>query len=183
MEINRSMAAWQNFGLAKPYKKSLQAIVGKAVPISSLWNPDAVLNVDDIKHSRATQERCDKAAACQMLFEDCVFHIVRFLASDVCEGRCDKLVWTGGCALNCAASMRLGERFGPMFFERRRRGHNADAKRGNTRLVKVATSIFLSNIEKKSSNSAQLGMIYLDDVFIACSCFAPGLCETFDDFN
>ena len=145
VEMNRSMAAWQNFGLAKPYKEPLREVMGDAVPVASLWNPDAVLNVDDIKHSRATQERCDKAAACQMLFEDCVFHIVRFLAGDVCKGGCDKLVWTGGCALNCAASMRLGERFGARFFERRRRGQDADAEREGPNGSHTSASVVASS--------------------------------------
>ena len=42
-----------------------------------MWNPDAVLRVEDIKHKENTQERLDKAAATQMVFEDALMHLVR----------------------------------------------------------------------------------------------------------
>jgi carbamoyltransferase len=41
-----------------------------------MWNPDAVLRVEDIHHHPNTQERLDKAAATQMVFEDALIHII-----------------------------------------------------------------------------------------------------------
>jgi carbamoyltransferase len=59
-----------------------------------MWNPDAVLRVEDIHHHPNTQERLDKAAATQMVFEDALIHIVdclirKLVATDWCspEGR------------------------------------------------------------------------------------------------
>jgi carbamoyltransferase len=41
-----------------------------------MWNPDAVLRVEDIHHQPNTQERLDKSAATQMVFEDALNHVV-----------------------------------------------------------------------------------------------------------
>jgi carbamoyltransferase len=82
--------------------RELQNIVGPFLPVDGLWNPDAVLNVDDITHAKVTQERVDKAAAVQMVFEDALFHIIAHLIE---ETRSDQLVLCGGTALNCVSTL------------------------------------------------------------------------------
>jgi carbamoyltransferase len=80
-----------------------------------LWNPDAVLRVEDIHHRPDTKERLDKAAATQMVFEDALIHVIDHLIRRTGSHR---LVLTGGVALNALANMRLLERFDEAFFER-----------------------------------------------------------------
>ena len=63
-----------------------------------------MLRVEDIKHKEDTQERLDKAAATQMVFEDALIHIVDHL---IRQTGSDRLVLTGGVALNAVGSMRL----------------------------------------------------------------------------
>ena len=105
---NRAMMNWHNAGERRPYNAALTEVLGEPIPPKDMWNPDAVLRVEDIKHSPHTQERLDKAAATQLLFEDLVFHVVDYLIRTT---RSDKLVMTGGTALNCVANMRLLEHF------------------------------------------------------------------------
>jgi len=93
----------------------LQKIGGRFMDVERLWNPDAVLNVDDIKHSRITQDRVDIAAAVQLVFEDALFHIVDYLIKIT---RCDQLVMCGGTALNCVANMRLLQHFDENYYKR-----------------------------------------------------------------
>jgi carbamoyltransferase len=80
-----------------------------------MWNPDAVLRVEDIDHKPNTQERLDKAAATQMVFEDAVIHIIDYLIRTT---HSDRLVLTGGAALNAVANMRLLEHFDEGYYER-----------------------------------------------------------------
>jgi carbamoyltransferase len=80
-----------------------------------MWNPDAVLSVDDIAHSETTQDRVDKAAATQLVFEDALFHLVEHF---IRKTKCDKLVLTGGIALNALANMRMLDRFDAAFYRR-----------------------------------------------------------------
>ena len=80
-----------------------------------MWNPDAVLRVEDIRHKEDTQERLDKAAATQMVFEDALIHIVDHLIRTTGS---DQLVLTGGTALNAVGSMRLLEHFDESFYQR-----------------------------------------------------------------
>jgi carbamoyltransferase len=80
-----------------------------------MWNPDAVLRVEDIRHKENTQERLDKAAATQMVFEDALVHVIgHFIRSTGGE----RLVLTGGTALNALANMRLLEHFDENFYRR-----------------------------------------------------------------
>lgn len=106
--INREMVNWHKWGEMRPYGEGLEAMLGAPIPRKMMWNPDAVLQVEDVKHPEATQERLDKAAATQLVFEDVLFHVVDFLIRFT---RSDKLVMSGGTALNCLASMRLLDRF------------------------------------------------------------------------
>lgn len=80
-----------------------------------MWNPDAILQVEDITHASITSDRVDKAAAVQLVFEDALFHIVQHLIRTT---RCTKLVLTGGTALNCLANMLLLDHFNSEWYER-----------------------------------------------------------------
>jgi carbamoyltransferase len=80
-----------------------------------MWNPDAVLRVEDVEHSATTRDRVDIAAATQLVFEDGLFHIVDHLIRTT---HSDRLVLTGGTALNCVANMRLLERFNLDWYRR-----------------------------------------------------------------
>jgi carbamoyltransferase len=113
--INRRMVSWQTHGERQPYADGLRAVVGDPIPHERMWNPDAVLNVDDIEHSTTTRDRVDKAAATQLVFEDALFHIVGHFIRSTGASR---LVMTGGTALNCIANMRLLERFDEAYYER-----------------------------------------------------------------
>ncbi|HEX5853610.1 MAG TPA: carbamoyltransferase C-terminal domain-containing protein, partial [Solirubrobacteraceae bacterium] len=90
-------------------------ILGEPILPDELWNPDAILKVEDIRHREITRERVDKAAAVQMLFEDALVHMVEHL---IHETRSHRLVLTGGTALNCVANMRLLECFDEQWYER-----------------------------------------------------------------
>ncbi|MFQ6029234.1 MAG: carbamoyltransferase N-terminal domain-containing protein, partial [Dehalococcoidia bacterium] len=113
--VNRAMTNWHKWGELRPYNAALKEILGEPIPLKDMWNPDAVLRVEDIKHSPMTQERLDKAAATQLLFEDVLFHIISYLIRTTGS---HKLVMTGGTALNCVANMRLLEHFDTTYYER-----------------------------------------------------------------
>ena len=99
----------------KPYTQDLIDILGPPIAPEDMWNPDAVLRVEDIHHRPNTQERLDKAAATQMVFEDALFHIIDGLIRTTGS---DRLVLTGGAALNAAANMRLLEHFDADYYGR-----------------------------------------------------------------
>lgn len=113
--LNRSMANWHVGGLLAPYKAPLTELIGQPILPDGMWNPDAVLNVDDIEHSPQAQRRADVAAATQLVFEDALFHIVDALIRRTGSSH---LVMTGGTALNCLANMNLLERFDRGWFNR-----------------------------------------------------------------
>jgi carbamoyltransferase len=113
--LNRTLAEWTRYGFEKPYSKELIEILGQPIPLAEMWNPDAVLNVEDVRHPEVTRERVDKAAAVQMVFEDALVHIVEHLIRSTGSHR---LVLTGGAALNCVANMRLLECFDERWYER-----------------------------------------------------------------
>lgn len=115
LRLNRSLASWPAHLLRKPYTQALIEILGPPLAPEDMWNPDAVLRVEDIRHRPDTQERLDKAAATQMVFEDGLFHIVDHL---IRATGCDRLVLTGGAALNASANMRLLEHFDTDYYER-----------------------------------------------------------------
>lgn len=113
--LNRAMANWQRRGMEQPYTAALQEILGPPIPLDQMWNPDVILNVEDITHAEITRDRVDKAAATQLLFEDVLFHIVEYMIRSTGS---HKLVLTGGCALNCLANMRLLDHFNEEYYER-----------------------------------------------------------------
>jgi carbamoyltransferase len=77
-----------------------------------MWNPDAVLRLEDIENTR---ERFDKASATQMVLEDALFHIIGYLIQQTGS---DRLILTGGVALNALANMRLLEHFNEAYYDR-----------------------------------------------------------------
>jgi carbamoyltransferase len=113
--LNRCLANWHRGGILRPYTERLTAILGPPIPPDKMWNPDAVLRVEDIDHAPVTQERVDKAAATQLVFEDVLFHVLGHLIRTTGS---HKLVITGGTALNCVGNMRLLEHFDSSWYER-----------------------------------------------------------------
>ncbi len=115
IEINRNMANWQCSGELAPYARRLVDLLGPPIPPERLWNPDSVLNVEEVEHSPITRQRVDIAAATQLVLEDAVFHIVDHQLRST---GCPRLVMTGGTALNCLVNMRLLDRYNEDWFER-----------------------------------------------------------------
>lgn len=115
IRINRAMANWYCDPFDHPYKPALTAILGEPLRPNQLWNPDAVLSVEDIHHRPDTQDRLDKAAATQLVFEDAMIHVTDHLLRVTGASR---LVLTGGVALNAIGNMRLLEHFDETWFAR-----------------------------------------------------------------
>jgi carbamoyltransferase len=109
--LNRALANWPSGGARKPYTPELVRILGKPIPPAELWNPDAVLSLE--KRQPNTPQRLDKAAATQMVLEDALFHVIEHL---IRETGSDRLILTGGIALNAVANMRLLDRFDEAFY-------------------------------------------------------------------
>lgn len=115
VHVNRRMCNWQNAGELGPYNRALEEVIGKPIPPDKMWNPDHVLRVEDVNHSEITRDRVDLAAATQLVFEDAVFHIVEHFIRSTGS---DRLVMTGGTALNCLANMQLLEKFDRGWYRR-----------------------------------------------------------------
>ncbi|MDI1262971.1 MAG: carbamoyltransferase C-terminal domain-containing protein [bacterium] len=113
IRINRAMANWYCDPFDNPYKAALTDILGPPLTPDQLWNPDAVLRVEDIHHRPDTKDRLDKAAATQLVFEDAMIHVVDHLLRTTGASR---LVLTGGVALNAIGNMRLLEHFDEAWF-------------------------------------------------------------------
>jgi len=113
VRLNRAMANWYRDPSIHPYKAPLIDILGEPLKPDQLWNPDAVLRVEDIRHRSDTQVRLDKAAATQLVFEDAMIHVVDHLLRSTGANR---LVLTGGVALNAVGNMRLLEHFDAAWF-------------------------------------------------------------------
>ncbi len=113
--LNRDLANWPRDIMRAPYTDALKKILGEPIALEDMWNPDAVLRIEDIKHSENTQSRLDKAAATQMVFEDALMHIVdHFIRKTGSE----RLVLTGGIGLNALGNMRLLEHFDRDYYRR-----------------------------------------------------------------
>jgi carbamoyltransferase len=113
--LNRALANWHRSLVRKPYTRELVRILGEPIPQEQMWNPDSILRVEGKDHSPKTQERLDKAAAAQMVFEDALFHIVDYL---IRETGSDRLILSGGTALNAVANMRLLDHFDAAYYKR-----------------------------------------------------------------
>jgi carbamoyltransferase len=123
VRLNRAMANWHCEPDVNPYKPPLIEILGEPLKPEQLWNPDAMLRVEDIQHRPDTRDRLDKAAATQLVFEDAIIHVVDHLLRTTGANR---LVLTGGVALNAIGNMRLLEHFDQAWF--------AEAQQRNARL-------------------------------------------------
>jgi carbamoyltransferase len=113
--LNRALANWHRDIVRKPYTPELIRILGEPIAQEDMWNPDAVLRVEENDRMPSTQERLDKAAATQMVFEDALFHVIDYLIGQTGS---DRLVLTGGIALNAVANMRLLDRFDTAYYKR-----------------------------------------------------------------
>jgi carbamoyltransferase len=111
--LNRAMANWYSEPSDNPYKAALIEILGEPLRPDQLWNPDAILRVEEIHHRPDTQDRLDKAAATQLVFEDAVIHVVDHLLRATGAHR---LVLTGGVALNAVGNMRVLQHFDEAWF-------------------------------------------------------------------
>jgi carbamoyltransferase len=108
VRLNRALANWPRSLQVAPYTEALHAILGPPIPLDAMWNPDAVMRVDIASNAVDAQERFDKAAATQLVFEDALFHIV---GHAIRATGANQLVLTGGTALNAIANMRLMDHF------------------------------------------------------------------------
>ena len=115
IRLNRAMGNWYRDPYRHPYHKPLIELLGEPLTPEQLWNPDAVLRVEDIHHRPDTRDRLDKAAATQLVFEDALIHIVDGLLRQTGARR---LVLTGGVGLNALGNMRLLEHFDEAWFEK-----------------------------------------------------------------
>jgi len=113
--VNRRLANWQNAGELEPYSAALTEMIGPPIPPDRMWNPDAVLNVENVRHSEITRSRVDLAAATQLVFEDALFHIVDHLIRSTGS---DRLILSGGTALNGLVNMQLLDRYDDAWYER-----------------------------------------------------------------
>lgn len=116
VRINRTLANWHRQRFVRPYTKALEAILGPPIPYRELWNPDAVLRLHAGSPAEIDQDRFDRAAAVQMLFEDALFHVIGHFVGSTGSSR---LILTGGTALNCVANMRLLDHLDEGYYERR----------------------------------------------------------------
>jgi carbamoyltransferase len=115
VQLNRTLANWHRSLFNNPYTPALARILGEPIALKDMWNPDAVLSVDDIAHSATTQERVDKAAATQLVFEDALFHVVEHVIRST---GIDRLILTGGIGLNALGNMRMLDRFDRDFYRK-----------------------------------------------------------------
>jgi len=113
IRLNRAMGNWYCDPFERPYKQPLIDLLGEPLKPDQLWNPDAVLRVEDIAHRPDTKDRLDKAAATQLVFEDAMIHVVDHLLRATGAHR---LVLTGGVALNALGNMRLLQHFNEAWF-------------------------------------------------------------------
>jgi carbamoyltransferase len=129
IQINRAMANWYCDPFDHPYKPALAAILGEPLRPDQLWNPDAVLRVEDIHHRPDTKDRLDKAAATQLVFEDAMIHVTDHLLRVTGASR---MVLTGGVALNAIGNMRLLEHFDEAWFAKEQ--HKAQQRQARLHL-------------------------------------------------
>jgi carbamoyltransferase len=113
--LNRDLANWPRNIMHKPYTAALVRILGEPIALKDMWNPDAVLRIENIQHNENTQARLDKAAATQLVFEDALIHVISHFIRATGS---DWLVLTGGIGLNALGNMRLLEHFNEDFYRR-----------------------------------------------------------------
>lgn len=114
LRLNRALANWPRRGMQYPFTPALEAILGPPIALADMWHPDAVLALEDVEHADITRARVDKAAALQLVFEDGLFHIISHL---IAQTGSQRLVMTGGTALNCTANSALLRHFDAAYYE------------------------------------------------------------------
>jgi carbamoyltransferase len=115
VHVNRAMVNWHLAGERNSYGHALRAAIGEPIPADKMWDPDAVLRIENLEHADATRERVDLAAATQLVFEDVLFHVVDHLIRSTGS---DRLVLSGGTALNALANMHLLDRYDEDWYRR-----------------------------------------------------------------
>ena len=115
IHVNRTISNWHQGGERNAYTPWLREIVGDPIPPERMWNPDAVLRVEDTQHADVTRDRVDLAAATQLVFEDVLFHVVDHFIRTTGS---DQLILAGGTALNCLANMHLADRYNEDWYRR-----------------------------------------------------------------
>ena len=121
--INRAMANWYCDPFDHPYKPALIDILGDRCSPTSSGIPMRCCASRTSSTAPDTKDRLDKAAATQLVFEDAMIHVVDHLLRTTGANR---LVLTGGVALNAVGNMRLLEHFDEAWF--------AEAQQRNARL-------------------------------------------------
>ena len=106
-----------------PYKAALTEMLGPALKPDQLWNPDAVLRVEDIRIGPIPGPVSTRPRRRNCSFEDAMIHVVDHLLRVTAASR---LVLTGGVALNAIGNMRLLGHFDEAWF--------AEAQRRDARL-------------------------------------------------
>ncbi|MBU0758483.1 MAG: carbamoyltransferase [Nanoarchaeota archaeon] len=118
IQINRNLINVCREGVLKPWSESLIDILGEPISERQLRNPDDKSDerqkIINSPKKPDFQDYADKAAAVQMLFEDAIEHIVEY---QIRKTGSNKLVMTGGTALNCVASMRLLQKFDKAWYQ------------------------------------------------------------------
>jgi carbamoyltransferase len=123
VEINRALLNVARGGALDPFTDALKEILGEPTREDDLWDPnsDEVFTSERIRRE-IPEVTLHRAAALQLVFEDGVFHVVEDLIerSHRRSGTAsNKLVLTGGTALNCIANMKLLDRFDSEFYRQR----------------------------------------------------------------
>lgn len=113
IKINKKLINVHLDGLYKPFSDKLIEILGEPVAMENWYKPDHILKAEDAQHKQIgqhleQQDRLDKAAAVQMIFEDGLNHII---GNFINKTGGHNLILTGGTALNCVANAKLLKRF------------------------------------------------------------------------
>jgi carbamoyltransferase len=102
--IDRTLSNWHRAGYRQPFSDHFSQLVWPPIPQRSIARGDSAL---DFSPSGPLPREAHLAAATQMVFEDALLHIARHW---IATARCDRIILTGGAALNCIANMHLIER-------------------------------------------------------------------------
>src|SRR6202158_599333 len=115
IRLNRALANWYCDPFDHPYNAALIEILGEPLKPDQLWNPDAVLRVEDIHHRPDTRDRLVKEDATPLGLQEAMIHVGDHLLRTTGANR---LVLTGGVALNAVGNMRLLEHCDEAWFAR-----------------------------------------------------------------
>ena len=147
VRLNRAMANWYCDPFDHPYKQALTEILGEPLKPDQLWNPDAVLRVEDIHHRPDTKDRLDKAAATQLVFEDAMIHVVDHLLRTTGTSRLVQPLgtrcWVTVSPMNASSSFEKPSprRSFPAMPPRRRAAGRSRHRRGGRRPLRAGTPL------------------------------------------